>query len=74
MTASVDAIPRACNFAADILSRNLDAGRGNKAAYIEHRAAILMPISPPAPKNSATRHTKLARGERACWAVEDVKV
>ena len=31
------AIPRDYNFAADILKRNLDAGRGNKLAYIDHR-------------------------------------
>jgi benzoate-CoA ligase family protein len=30
-------IPRDYNFAADILKRNLDAGRGNKLAYIDHR-------------------------------------
>jgi benzoate-CoA ligase family protein len=30
-------IPRHYNFAADILKRNLDAGRGNKLAYIDHR-------------------------------------
>ena len=29
-------IPRDYNFAADILKRNLDAGRGNKLAYIDH--------------------------------------
>src|SRR6201996_5213643 len=31
----VDAIPRDYNFAADILGRNLDAGRAGKAAYID---------------------------------------
>ena len=30
-------VPRDYNFAADILKRNLDAGRGNKLAYIDHR-------------------------------------
>src|SRR5580704_15362312 len=30
-------IPRDYNFAADILKRNLDAGRGDKLAYIDHR-------------------------------------
>jgi benzoate-CoA ligase len=30
-------IPRDYNFAADILKRNLDAGRGEKAAFIDHR-------------------------------------
>ena len=30
-------IPRDYNFAADILKRNLDAGRGNKLAYIDPR-------------------------------------
>src|ERR1051326_2032754 len=34
--ASVDAIPRDYNFAADILARNLDAGRAGKAAFIDH--------------------------------------
>jgi benzoate-CoA ligase family protein len=37
MNASIDAVPRDYNFAADILKRNLDAGRGDKAAYIDHR-------------------------------------
>jgi benzoate-CoA ligase family protein len=39
MSASADAIPRDYNFAADILKRNLDAGRGDKAAYIDHRGS-----------------------------------
>jgi benzoate-CoA ligase family protein len=33
--APVDAIPRDYNFAADILARNLEAGRAGKAAYID---------------------------------------
>jgi benzoate-CoA ligase family protein len=33
------AIPRDYNFAADILKRNLDAGRGDKTAYIDHRGS-----------------------------------
>jgi benzoate-CoA ligase family protein len=37
--ASADAIPRDYNFAADILKRNLAAGRGGKAAYIDHRGS-----------------------------------
>jgi benzoate-CoA ligase family protein len=36
-SASVDAIPRDYNFAADILKRNLDAGRAEKSAYIDDR-------------------------------------
>ena len=32
-----EAIPRDYNFAADILKRNLDAGRGGKTAFIDHR-------------------------------------
>jgi benzoate-CoA ligase family protein len=39
MSASADAVPRDYNFAADILKRNLDAGRGDKAAYIDHRGS-----------------------------------
>jgi benzoate-CoA ligase family protein len=39
MSAPVDAIPRDYNFAADILKRNLDAGRGDKVAYIDHRGS-----------------------------------
>src|ERR1700691_5030463 len=39
MSAPVDAVPRDYNFAADILKRNLDAGRGDKAAYIDHRGS-----------------------------------
>ena len=35
--APVDTIPRDYNFAADILQRNLDAGRAGKVAYIDHR-------------------------------------
>lgn len=33
----VGAIPREYNFAADVLQRNLDAGRANKAAFIDAR-------------------------------------
>jgi benzoate-CoA ligase family protein len=40
MNASIDAVPRDYNFAADILKRNLDAGRGEKAAYIDHRGSL----------------------------------
>ena len=39
MSAPVDAVPRDYNFAADILKRNLDAGRGEKIAYIDHRGS-----------------------------------
>jgi benzoate-CoA ligase len=38
-SAPADAMPRAYNFAADILKRNLDAGRAGKAAYIDHRGS-----------------------------------
>jgi benzoate-CoA ligase family protein len=34
--ASADTIPRDYNFAADILKRNLDAGRARKIAFIDH--------------------------------------
>src|SRR6202451_2395770 len=37
MSAPVDAVPRDYNFAADILKRNRDPGRGEKLAYIDHR-------------------------------------
>ena len=37
MTVPADTIPRDYNFAADILKRNLDAGRGAKVAYIDDR-------------------------------------
>jgi benzoate-CoA ligase family protein len=37
--APVDAIPRDYNFAADILERNLAAGRAEKVAYIDHRGS-----------------------------------
>jgi benzoate-CoA ligase len=37
--AAVDAIPREYNFAADILKRNLDAGRANKVAFIDSRGS-----------------------------------
>jgi benzoate-CoA ligase family protein len=36
---TASAIPRDYNFAADILKRNLDAGRGGKTAFIDHRGA-----------------------------------
>jgi benzoate-CoA ligase family protein len=36
-TFSASAIPRDYNFAVDILKRNLDAGRADKIAYIDHR-------------------------------------
>src|ERR1700683_4966513 len=39
MNASIDAVPGGYNFAADILKRNLDAGRGDKIAYIDHRGS-----------------------------------
>jgi benzoate-CoA ligase len=39
MSASFDTIPRDYNFAADILKRNLDAGRGGKAAFIDPRGS-----------------------------------
>jgi benzoate-CoA ligase family protein len=32
-----ETVPRDYNFAADILKRNLDAGRANKTAFIDHR-------------------------------------
>jgi benzoate-CoA ligase family protein len=35
--APIDAVPRDYNFAADILRRNLDAGRAGKIAYIDQR-------------------------------------
>src|SRR5208282_3535775 len=37
--AMASAIPRDYNFAADILKRNLDAGRSDKVAYIDHRGS-----------------------------------
>jgi benzoate-CoA ligase family protein len=39
MSAPADAILRDYNFAADILKRNLDAGRGDKSAYIDDRGS-----------------------------------
>ena len=35
--AAIDAIPRSYNFAADIIARNLDAGRGDKPVFIDPR-------------------------------------
>jgi benzoate-CoA ligase family protein len=37
--ARADTIPRQYNFAADILKRNLDSGRGGKAAFIDDRGS-----------------------------------
>src|SRR5688572_13902544 len=37
LQAAVHAIPRDYNFAADVLKRNLDAGRRDKAAYVDPR-------------------------------------
>ena len=37
--AAVDAIPRSYNFAADVLARNLKAGRAGKPAYIDPRGS-----------------------------------
>src|SRR6266567_9124903 len=37
--AAIEAIPRVYNFAADILERNLTAGRGKKAVYIDPRGS-----------------------------------
>jgi benzoate-CoA ligase family protein len=39
MSGPADAIPRDYNFAADILKRNLDAGRGDRVAYIDERGS-----------------------------------
>src|SRR6266849_1889017 len=36
-TPNTPTVPRDYNFAADILKRNLDAGRGDKIAFIDHR-------------------------------------
>src|ERR1700727_897644 len=38
--APLEAIPREYNFAADILKRNLDAGRAGKTAFIDHRGSF----------------------------------
>ena len=38
-SATGEATPRAYNFAADILTRNLEAGRAGKVAYIDHRGS-----------------------------------
>jgi benzoate-CoA ligase len=35
--AAIDAVPREYNFAADLLERNINAGRANKPAYIDPR-------------------------------------
>ena len=37
--AAVEAIPRTYNFAADIIERNLKAGRADKAAFIDPRGS-----------------------------------
>jgi benzoate-CoA ligase family protein len=37
LRAPLEAMPREYNFAADILKRNLDAGRAGKLAFIDHR-------------------------------------
>ena len=37
--AAIDAIPRGYNFAADIIARNLDAGRGDKPVFIDPRGS-----------------------------------
>jgi benzoate-CoA ligase len=37
---NVDALPREYNFAADILRRNLDAGRAGKLAYLDDRRSV----------------------------------
>ncbi len=39
MNAPAEAIPRDYNFAANILKRNLDAGRAGKIAYIDHHGS-----------------------------------
>src|SRR5205085_1627559 len=38
-SAAMNAVPRVYNFAADMLERNLRAGRANKAAYIDPRGS-----------------------------------
>ena len=37
---TVGEVPRDYNFAADVLQRNLDAGRANKPAYIDARGTL----------------------------------
>ena len=37
--AAIDAVPRNYNFAADIIERNLKAGRANKPVYIDPRGS-----------------------------------
>ena len=60
-------IPRDYNFAADILKRNLDAGRGDKTPSSIIAAHTLTPISPIASSVSAMCCARSASAARSAF-------
>ena len=66
MNGSIDAVPRNYNAAADMIKRNLAAGRGDKAAYIDDRGSLTaMASSPSGSSAAATRCAPRAPTRRA---------
>ena len=65
--AAESTIPRDYNFAADILKRNLDAGRGNKLAYIDPAANTPMPSLPTGSNASARCCARSAAAARSVF-------
>ena len=47
LRAPLESMPREYNFAADILKRNLDAGRAGKLAFIDHRQGFYKKLQDP---------------------------
>ena len=60
-----DGVPRNYNFAADILQRNLDAGRGAKPAFIDPRGSGAMGSSPSGSTASAPCCARSASGAKS---------
>ena len=61
----VGAIPRHYNFAADILDRNLKAGRADKPAFIDPRGTWTYGGSPTASRGSPRACARSACGARS---------
>ncbi|MGH6727797.1 MAG: AMP-binding protein, partial [Pseudolabrys sp.] len=72
-SADVGAIPRDYNFAADVLQRNLDAGRADKPAFIDGRRPLTyrQRADRAARLSAALRGLGLRREERVLLALLD---
>jgi benzoate-CoA ligase family protein len=71
--AEVGKVPRDYNFAADVLKRNLDAGRANKPAYIDVRGPLTYGqlAERVARFSAALRGLRIHREERVMLALTD---